>query len=159
MLLHSNQKGVTSKRLFLKWLIHFAEIVVPNVSQKILVLFNDHSTHTKNSEALQLARESGVIMVSLPGHNTHRLQPLDVGFLRHLSSHYIDEVEKWLQASPGRCVIQANVAVLWVMRAKSSYCGQNNRFLPFYGIVDSKQIFISRPPSFSFFWEYSCKYI
>ena len=145
--------------MFLKWLTHVADIVIPSVIRNILVLLNGHSTHTKNIETLQLALDSGAIMVSLSGHTTHRLQPLDVAFLRHLSSHYIDEVEKWLQASPGRCVIQANVAVLWVMRAKSSYCGQNNRFLPFYGIVDSKQIFISRPPSFSFFWEYSCKYI
>jgi len=31
------------------WLTHFAEIVVPNVSRKILVLLNGHSTHTKTS--------------------------------------------------------------------------------------------------------------
>ena len=31
---------------------------------------------------------------------------------------YIDEIAKWLQASPGRCDTQANVAVFSVMRAE-----------------------------------------
>jgi len=114
--------------------------VVRNFSRKILVLLNGHSTHTKNIEAQQLARDSGVIMVSLPGHTTHRLQPLDVAVLRPLSSHYIDEIEKWLRASPGRCDTQANVA-LSVMRAESSYCDQNNHCLPVYGNMDSKQVY------------------
>ena len=94
------------------WLTHFAEIMVPNVSRKILVLFNGHSTHTENTEALQLALDSGAIMVSQPGHTTHRLQPLDVAFLRPLSSQYIDELGKWLEVSTGQCDTQANVAML-----------------------------------------------
>ena len=79
--------------MFLKWLTHVADIVIPSVIRNILVLLNGHSTHTKNIETLQLALDSGAIMVSLSGHTTHRLQPLDVAFLRHLSSHYIDEIE------------------------------------------------------------------
>jgi len=82
------------------------------------VLLNDHFTQNKNMEALQLARNTGVIMVSLPGHITHRLQPLDVAFLRPLSSHSIDEIGKWLQASPGQCDTQANVAMLQVICAE-----------------------------------------
>jgi len=90
MLLHSTPKEeLYKKRLFLKWLIHFAEIVVPNVSRKILVPLNGHFTHTRNIEALQIAHDSGVIMVSLPGHISHRLQPLHVAFLGPLSSYYI----------------------------------------------------------------------
>jgi len=91
------------KKLFPNWLTHFAEIMVPNISGKILVRLNGHSTHTQNTEALQLARDSGAIMVSLPGRTTYRLQPLDVAFLRPLCSQYIDEIGNWLQASPGRC--------------------------------------------------------
>jgi hypothetical protein len=105
------KKELHKKRLFPKWLTHFAEIVVPNVSRKILVLLNDHSTHTKNTEALQLARDSFAIMVPLENHTTHRQQPMDVAFLRPLSSHYIDEIGKWLRASPGRCDVQASVAI------------------------------------------------
>jgi len=86
--------------------------MVLNVSRKILVLLNDHSTHTKNTEALQLALDRGVMMVSLPGYTTHRLQPLDLAFLRPWSSQYIDEIGKWLQVSPGRRDTQAKVAFL-----------------------------------------------
>jgi hypothetical protein len=68
--------------------------------------------HTKNTEALKLALDGGH-NVSLPGHTTHRLQPLDVAFFRPLSSYNIEESEKWLLASPGRCVNQAKVALLF----------------------------------------------
>jgi hypothetical protein len=105
------------------------------------VLLNGYSTQTKNIEALQLARDSAVIKVSLPGHTTHRLQPLDMAFSRPLSSHYIDEIVKCLRASRGRCVTQANVALFSVMRAECSYCGQNNLCFPVYGNMDSKHLF------------------
>ena len=36
-----------------------------------------------------------------------------MAFFRSLSSYYIEETEKWLWASPGRCVTRAKVAVLF----------------------------------------------
>lgn len=51
--------------------------------------------------------------VSLPGHTTHLLQPMEVSLFRPLSSYYIGEIEKWLWAKPGYCITQAKVAVLF----------------------------------------------
>ena len=76
---HRNQSH--QKGFFLKWLTRFVETVIPNVFRKILLLLDGHSTHTTNIEARQLARDSSVL-VSLPGHTTHPLQPLHVAFFR-----------------------------------------------------------------------------
>ena len=100
------------KKIVLKVADTFAEFVVPNVSRNYLVLLNGHSTHTKKPEALQLALDSGAKTVSLPEHTTHRLQSVDLAFLRTLSSQYIAEIGKWLHASPGRCDTHTNVTVL-----------------------------------------------
>jgi hypothetical protein len=102
-----------NKYIFVQWMRHFIAFVQPTANRKILLLFDGHSTRTKNTEALLLARDDGIIMLSLPGHTTHRLQPLGVAFFKPLSSYYIAEIEKWLRANPGRWITQAKVAMLF----------------------------------------------
>ena len=48
--------------------------------------------HVKNLEAIDLARENGVVMMCFPPHCTHKLQPLDVGFMKPLSHNYTEEI-------------------------------------------------------------------
>jgi hypothetical protein len=52
---------------------------------------------TRNLDALDIAPENCVIILSLPDHTTHRLQPLNVSFFKPLSSYYIAEIEKFLR--------------------------------------------------------------
>ncbi|VVD01171.1 unnamed protein product [Leptidea sinapis] len=40
------------------------------------LVLDGHVTYTKNLEAIELARANGVIMLCLPPHCTHRLQPM-----------------------------------------------------------------------------------
>lgn len=107
------ESSYINKEIFVQWLQHFIKFVKPNINQKVLLLLDGHSTHTKNIDALQIARENGIIMLSLPGHTTHRLQPLDVAFFKPLNTYYSDDIEKWLRANPGRCITQAKVAMLF----------------------------------------------
>lgn len=105
--------GYINKELFVKYLHHFIDTVKPSNDHKVLLLLDGHTTHTKNPEALDLARQCRVVLLSLPGHTTHRLQPLDVSFFKPLSCYYIDEMEKWLRLHPGRAVTQFQVAELF----------------------------------------------
>lgn len=59
-----------------------------------------------------MAKENGVILC-LPPHCTHRLQPLDVSFMKPLSNFYKDEVRKWLRTNPGRVVTLHQIALLF----------------------------------------------
>ncbi|KAJ4451002.1 hypothetical protein ANN_02438 [Periplaneta americana] len=45
-----------------------------------------HSSHTQSLKAIEICRQYGVIMLSLPSHCTHRLQPLDVSFFKPLNT-------------------------------------------------------------------------
>ena len=72
--------------------------------QPCAVILDGHSTHTKNLELIDLARENGVVMLCLPPHCSHRMQPLDVRFMKLLSTCYDQEIEKWLGNNPGRTV-------------------------------------------------------
>jgi len=57
--------------------------------------------HTHNIAALCRAREMGVLMLSLPPHCTHRLQPLDLSFFKPLSTFYNKAVDAWMRANSG----------------------------------------------------------
>ena len=47
---------------------------------------------------------NSVAIISLPLHSTHKIQPLDVGFMKPLKTYYAQEIETWLGSSPGRVV-------------------------------------------------------
>jgi hypothetical protein len=63
-------KGWMSHEGFLVWLRHFISNVRPSKEAPAVLVLDGHVSHTKNLEAIQLARESGVVMVSLPPHCT-----------------------------------------------------------------------------------------
>jgi len=60
--------------------------------------------HTLNLEVKNLAREKNIVLLCLPPHCSHRLQPLDVSFMKPLMTFYSQEVQKWLRNHPGRIV-------------------------------------------------------
>jgi hypothetical protein len=59
-----------------------------------------------------LARENGVILLSLPAHTTHRLQPLDVGFLKPLPVYFNQAWDKWMRQQPMRKITQFQISEL-----------------------------------------------
>lgn len=108
-----SESGYINSQLFVEWIQHFINTVKPTLDNKVLLLLDGHSTHSKNLEALTLAKTNGIIMLQLPGHTTHRLQPLDVSFFKPMSSYYIQATENWLRTNPGRQVTQYQVASLF----------------------------------------------
>jgi hypothetical protein len=60
------EKGWMSNEGFCSWLEHFIKEVRPTKEHPCLLLLDGHITHTKNIQAIDMAREAGVVMVSLP---------------------------------------------------------------------------------------------
>ena len=111
-LVECSESGYINSALFVKWLKHFIEHVKPTGDKKVLILLDGHSTHSKNLEAIKLARENGVLLLQLPGHTTHRLQPLDVAVFKPFQTFYDGAICKWLRNHPGEKVTQFAVAQL-----------------------------------------------
>ncbi|XP_060879229.1 uncharacterized protein LOC132951434 [Metopolophium dirhodum] len=101
--------------LFLKWFDKFVIFSRASKTHKVLLLLDGHVTHTKSLELIYKARDAGVILLCFPPHCTHRLQPLDVAFMKPLSLYYSDEVKKWLRehAKDHRVVTQFQIASLF----------------------------------------------
>lgn len=95
------EKGWINTELFAAWLEHFISIVHPSLDEKVLLILDGHVSHTQNIAALSRAREVGILMLSLPPHCTHRLQPLDLTLFKPLSTFYNQAVDSWMRANPG----------------------------------------------------------
>jgi exo-beta-1,3-glucanase (GH17 family) len=87
--------------LFIVWLEFFIRVVKPTKEKPVVLVLDGHTSHTKSIEALDIARDHGVILLQLPAHCTHRMQPLDVGFFYPLGRAYASEVSKWQAKNPG----------------------------------------------------------
>lgn len=61
-------------------------------------------------EAINLAKENGVHILTVPPHSTHMMQPLDVGVMKPFQTFYSSAVDSWMSAHPGQPFTIYNVA-------------------------------------------------
>ena len=108
----AQETGWMTGEIFVQWLKHFYSFVKPSLQNKVILLLDGHASH-KNVEAIGYAKENGIILICLPAHCTHRLQPLDVSFYGPLKTYYDQEVTKWLKCNPGRTVSQYQICPLF----------------------------------------------
>lgn len=98
-----NESGYMTSDLFVEWIQHFIDHVRPTAEKKALLILDGHSSH-KSYHALELAKKKSVVLLCLPAHCTHHLQPLDVGFFGPLHKYYNQTVTSWLRDNPGRTI-------------------------------------------------------
>jgi len=96
--------GWMQMEIFVQWFRHFLSHTKPSENDPVLLILDGHNAHTRNLEVIELARKNHVILLVLPPHCTHRLQPLDVAFMKPLSTYYTQAIEKYLRNNPGRVV-------------------------------------------------------
>ncbi|XP_030757551.1 uncharacterized protein LOC115883338 [Sitophilus oryzae] len=87
-----SKSGWITEDLFLEWLKHFAQYVNVSTVDPVLVILDNHATHS-SLKSYKFCRENGIVLVSLPPHNSHRLQPLDVTFFSSLKTAYSKECD------------------------------------------------------------------
>lgn len=107
-----HSSGWIQSDIFSRWMERFITFSNATLQKKVLLLLDGYATHTKNLEVIDLAKKNGVIMLCFPPHCTHRLQPLDVSFMKPLSTFYSAEIQKWLRSHPGRVVTSFQTAKL-----------------------------------------------
>ncbi|KAK7092313.1 hypothetical protein V1264_008076 [Littorina saxatilis] len=108
-----NDSGWMDGNMFYTWLQHFIKHVKPNVEEKVLIVLDGHKSHTSNLDAINLAREHGVILLSLPPHTTQKTQPMDRSVFKPLQAYYDQAIERWLRNNPGRLVTPFQICSLF----------------------------------------------
>ena len=80
---HCNEKRTSymDSTLFVTWLHHFAQYTKCTKDKPHILIIDGHESH-KTLDAVDFCRNNRIILISLPPHSTHRMQPLDCTFLR-----------------------------------------------------------------------------
>ncbi|XP_060845906.1 uncharacterized protein LOC132925532 [Rhopalosiphum padi] len=100
--------------IFVKWIQHLIKHTKPTEEHPVLLLLDGHATHVKNLAVLELARKNFITVLCFPPHTTHKLQPLDVSFMRPLSMYYSQEINIYLLNHPGRVVTLHEIGKIFV---------------------------------------------
>jgi hypothetical protein len=112
-ILACHPSGWIQTDIFTEWFDHFVRFVKPSANDPVLLIADGHYSHTKNMDVVDKGRKHSVSTVSLPPHSTHKMQPLDVGFLKPLKTYYAQEIETWLGNNPGSIVTPFSVCKLF----------------------------------------------
>jgi hypothetical protein len=106
----NEKSGYVNSTIFMLWL---KEHFLPRKpTGKIVLLLDGHTSHCTDPDMLELAQENGILMICLPPHSTHYLQPLDRCFFKALKHFFYKAMRVWAQSHPGRKVSRAHFAPL-----------------------------------------------
>lgn len=101
--------GWMNAEIFVDVIKHFTKHVSASKENPALLIMDNHESHL-SIEALDLAKSSGVTVLTLHPHTTAKLQPLDVGLNGPFKSYYNAAVDSWLMRHPGQPLTIYNIA-------------------------------------------------
>jgi len=68
--------GWTNSLIFVEWMKHFISYARPQAQNPFLLILDNHESHLL-IDAIQLAKDNHIVMLTLLPHTSHKLQPLD----------------------------------------------------------------------------------
>lgn len=96
----ANGSGWIQQAEFMKYMQFFIDRTRAAQQSPKLPLLDNHTSHL-SIEALDLADENGVTLLSFPPHCSHRLQPLDVSVYGPVKAYYKSECNAWQKNHAG----------------------------------------------------------
>jgi len=67
-----NPPGWILSGLFIKWLNHFIKHTIVTKERPVLLLMDNHESHI-SIQAIELAKENDVVLLTFPPHCSHKL--------------------------------------------------------------------------------------
>ena len=97
----ANGSGWIQEDDFVVFLKHFVNHAKPDKDDPVLLILDNHDSHL-SIEALNFCKESGIILLSLPPHTSHKLQPLDRGVYGPFKKAVNSVCDSWMLNNPGQ---------------------------------------------------------
>lgn len=92
--------GWMTSDLFYDTTKHFIKHTNSSVENRTLLIYDNHDSHL-SIKVIDLAKENGVIVLTLPPHCSHRMQPLDVTVYSSFKAHFSNAADAWMLCHPG----------------------------------------------------------
>jgi len=109
---------------FFEYLKHFIQYSHSSDDKPVLLILDNHESHI-SIDAIELCKDSGVVLLTIPPHSSHRLQPLDVAVYGPLKRYYSNACTSWLHANPGVPMTIMNIASCFGNAYQSAFTPRN----------------------------------
>lgn len=96
-----SDSGWMNAKLFLDYMRHFIKHTNASKKSPILLVLDNHTSHL-SIEAIDLAVDNGITMVSFPPHCSHRMQPLDVSVFGPFKTLLHNQSQAWMKNHIGK---------------------------------------------------------
>lgn len=93
------------------YLIHFIKYTKCSLENKSLLILDNHFSHI-SPKGLNICKERGVVLLTIPPHTSHKLQPLDVAVYGPFKSYYNQECDNFMVNHAGQTIGLPNIAEL-----------------------------------------------
>jgi hypothetical protein len=99
----------TNEELFIVWLEHFTKHAKPTEEDPVLLILDNHSSH-KTIHVYEFCKRNSIVLVSIPRHTSHRMQPLDITFFGPLKCAFNTECDCFMKSHPHRKITPYELA-------------------------------------------------
>lgn len=89
----ATRSGWTNEDVFVEYLQHLQYHARCSQEKKILLILDNHESHI-SLKAIDYSRANGIVILTIPPHSSHRLQPLDRTVYMVLSK--LDSIRQWM---------------------------------------------------------------
>lgn len=103
--------GWMTGELFADVMRHFVKMTSSTKDNPTLVIMDNHESHL-SPVVLNIAKDNGVILLTIPPHTSHKLQVLDVSVFGPFQTYYNAAADSWMIRHPGQTLTMYNVAEL-----------------------------------------------
>lgn len=93
--------GWMNGEIFPSVMKHFVKYSGSSKENPTILIFDNHESHL-TIVTLNIAKDNGVTIITLPPHCSHKLQPLDISIFAPLKAYYNSAVDSWLLHHPGK---------------------------------------------------------
>ena len=108
----ANHSGWMNSELLPVVLWHFIKFMNVSITDSAVLFLNNHVSHL-SLEAIELARENGLHLVTFSPHCSHKLQPLDISVFGSFKRNYSALCDAFLTSSPNKLISIYDVAEIF----------------------------------------------
>ncbi|XP_046383032.1 uncharacterized protein LOC124172345 isoform X2 [Ischnura elegans] len=105
----TSKSGWMTAEIFPEVIKHFIKHTKTSKEDPTLLIMDNHQSHI-SIQVIDLAKEYGIMIVTLPPHCSAKLQPLDVSCYAPFKTYYAAAVDSWNKSNPGKALSIYHIA-------------------------------------------------
>ncbi|XP_030257908.1 tigger transposable element-derived protein 2-like isoform X2 [Sparus aurata] len=97
----ATKSGWINEEVFRVYLEHVIQLTNCSKDHPLLLILDNHLAHV-SLKSVEIARENGIVMLTLPPHTSHKMQPLNASVYGPLKTYYKKAMDSWMRTHPGQ---------------------------------------------------------